>query len=402
MDAGAVHLWRRYDGLTVGFLIWWCPLFSSRKMPFNVPQNNRLGSTSAAWFHHTGGPEQEHRAQGVVIPPQPRPARLPDAPQPAGPRMGDVWEMQMSGGVLVPRAPATRTRRPWTARGPTPAAAERVRRWATAPADPQILALWRAFTMWRRQFFADRPVDVAVVAFVAHARVTGNVSAGSAVTYMHHLVGAARQEGLLRESPLIQKAWSGLALEAASAGTRHARDISDDECRSLLRVIRCQEARYALWCMFCFGLRLADFGRFEGWCARRSENRIRLEVRIAKNVRERAERFSFELEVREPAATFEAALVDGRTPQKDCESLNGILAAAACQLGWKVVKGKNAPSAVRAPTTYSFRRNFMHSVIETFSSDRRGSLTVKVVDWLSVCQISGHQQVKTLKASYDK
>jgi hypothetical protein len=313
--------------------------------------------------------------------------------------------IRFSGGIPVEAdRPAPRSERKWH-KAPLGATDwKTLRGWVSTSNDRSNLSLWNAFSQFQKTQAQKQPVDVAIGLFCAKAR--RELGASSCLTYGRILSECARAEGLLApNSAIMGRLLRGLALDACDGGVRHARDIKDTEAIELISSARRDDVRYGLFWLFTSGMRVADLQRFKECSFGIKEDggtpSIWIDVRTAKNVRAPDERYSVSLPLRMNDPQCIAWVNQRRLPSLSCEQLNGALRAIATELKWDMTESKRSRDSVgagkRPPTTYSFRRNFMHHTIEAFT---RKSDAGTVVDWMAVIQITGHQRASTLKASY--
>jgi hypothetical protein len=344
---------------------------------------------------------------------QPRniPARQPHV-APAQPRVDPAGQFQrmaeaqlvprFQGGILVPvDRPAPTVRRTWHLAPASGAERDLLRTWLTSPSDSANLALWRAFEVFRRHEAATMPTELAIGLFCAKARRHGREST-SCLTYARTLLQCAVAEGLMRpNTSAATKLLRGIALEACDSKVLHARDVSVEQAQALLRQARLPELRYAVFWMFTSGMRLADLNRFTAFSFELVGESLRIDVRVAKNVRSPDERYSLNLPLRSHDPLCLQWLREKRRPTMSCDSMNNALKAIAVELGWEMTDAKRARDQgrpdLRAPTTYSLRRNFMHHVIDVCTRDSDAG---KLVDWMAAIQLTGHQKAATLRASY--
>ena len=251
---------------------------------------------------------------------------------------------------------------------------------AGRPGAPQELSLYRAFQRWRTANFYDQVCHGEVLAIFAGYLANTDLAASTCATYVRQAEGFCRREDQTRPPRwhLCDTALKGLDLLAAAAGASHAVDISEARAQAIIAMLRAEDVRFALWAMCMCGGRVADLLRLTPAQFRLLGNtKLVVHFMVTKSARTLTEQYSVELPMWLPFEPQWLKFWDGPTLfTADADRINKILHAA----GYK-------------ETTYSFRRLFVHRIIDRFSEDG-------IIEWAKVIQLTGHQQEKSVRGHY--
>jgi integrase len=184
----------------------------------------------------------------------------------------------------------------------------------------------------------------------------------------------------------------------ARDGHEHAIDMHPSDIESLIfHLADIDETSTAIaFMMWQTGLRFCDILQLEHFQVEWTARGIRIEVRVAKNIRSPILRKEVNIPIRlmenvDPKVTEITwrVLRNRRSFSKEnIGTFNERLAKADCNAG--------ADADERHPTSYTLRRSAMQRFIR-YCTNRNG-----IIDWQRACLFSLHETEKTLRAYYHR
>ncbi len=178
----------------------------------------------------------------------------------------------------------------------------------------------------------------------------------------------------------------------AKKGSKHAQDESLTSLLAALASAPSEPQRTQLAMMLLGGVRNADIEGTGGMVFNRNPGATRIDVLVAKNRTSLSERGTLTLIDRMNIfERFPVGLRDALKGYRAQQNAGGKHIPVGNVLSWM----KHQPS-LRAYTTYSFRRNYIHRAIEV---NRRPNGSV---DWPAVLELTLHFSEKTVKGVYSR
>jgi len=295
------------------------------------------------------------------------------------------------GGIPTSLLPASGTRRR-PAAPVTPAVVEKLHKMLcdASPSGERILSTRRYFESWCKvQSTSTRAQPIGALIALFSAFLTegrGGLSPGSAAGYCRDLLEVFK----LQERDGIEialKAIESLDLTYAEILKRQAVDEPIDQIQAILDAIRTPAARATVIMMTCSGARAADAARLSYDHIKISETEIDVDFRVRKNGRSSQDR----LHIVVPLRLRKSAADRGEIAKANfltCDALNRVLKKV-----WK----ESPRGRPRPWTSYTFRRNFEHAVLDLFTDKSTGA-----IEYCKAIQFTGHANGKVLRASYGK
>jgi integrase len=184
-------------------------------------------------------------------------------------------------------------------------------------------------------------------------------------------------------------------LLCAENPTKHAVDFEVVHLVRMITILFDNEELESAWMLFLMlqtGHRCQDLARLKKCQFRMEDTGLSLELRVTKSTRHPQGRFSMSLPV-EWLVPFPQYIISYFDSELALKERRETLVPDA---GYAIANSLLSDVSVPAATTYSFRRSFMHRIIERFT-DETGW-----VDYERAASYSLHDNVKTLRASYTR
>ena len=252
-----------------------------------------------------------------------------------------------------------------------------------APTASQDISVYRAFSRWRwQQGMSGVKLGQVLCVFGAYLEAA-ELKHSTIVTYVISVDKMAARDGEKRnDQGEFQAFLKGMKLLAANDVPDHAMDVSAERIAEILRTVRKEKIRFAIWMITTIGARCRDLRRLTkrqielvGSCS------IKIHFKVTKTARDSSEGYEVKVEFH-AFAPFEAQwsqFLEEETPFNiKADQINKTLHAAGFP-----------------ETSYSFRRFFIQATVDRFTNDNH-------TDWCRVIEITGHQQAKIVKSTYVK
>jgi len=294
-----------------------------------------------------------------------------------------IPELKLLGGLPVSQMPKEGSRM-WGHQPVTVGTYETVETLLVegTPSVKQQLSLYRAFQRWRTHQLLKPSCShgEALAVFGAYLSDVG-LKSSTCACYVRTALKLCQREphnGIEPQWYLASDILKAFDRRAASEPVDHAPDIDEDRALEILRIIKAEDVRFVIWLMCNLGARVADLQRLENEQIYISQDRIYADFRVTKSATSPSERYSIDVDLWIPfEPQWSVFMYQQRPISTTCDRVNKVLEAAGCP-----------------ERTYSFRRLFINRVIDRFTENG-------ITNWCKVCQLTGHQQVKNVKASYN-
>ena len=253
------------------------------------------------------------------------------------------------------------------------------------PSASQQLSLIRAFERWRSSKFQVCPSPGRVLCIFAAYLIEAELKASTVGGYVRIVRSFCQAEvrttdysGPADWNALIH-VLKGLDRRAAGEEPDHALDITEERALEILHAVTDLEIQFVLWLMMNIGARVKDLQRLKEHQLFIDGQRVYVEFKVTKVATTSKERYNIDLPVWVPfQPEWKVFLSRAKPVSASCDRINKILH----KMGY-------------AETTYSFRRLFINRVIDRFTES-------DIVDWMKVIQLTGHQQARSVQASYQE
>lgn len=242
------------------------------------------------------------------------------------------------------------------------------------------LSLHKAFTRWKNVNIVNSTPIGQILAIFAAYLLEAKLKASSVVTYIRQLITLCRRERTEHAEPqwyVVHDLLRGLNLKAAKEDRNHAPDISRVHASKILSTIKATDVGFTIWAMCNCGARVEDLLNLGLNSFIVSEKVIHIHFQITKTRRDPSEQYSIDLPIWLPLPyRLRPHLREKRLFTCNVNRVNRILHEAGF-----------------TETSYSFRRLFINDVIDRFTENG-------ITNWLRVIELTGHEQVKTVKGLY--
>jgi hypothetical protein len=218
-----------------------------------------------------------------------------------------------------------------------------------------------------------------------------HIKPGSVLTYVEHIERVWRREGRIIHKPgILESTKKGMQLRQMEAPTAHAVDIEMADALAIIEAVKKVEVKTSLWMLLNSGARVADQRRLPREAVFVGAGLLHVDFVVPrKNGRKVEERFTVTLPLTsEPDDEIKAQLALPKPFTASVRTINGVLKA--------ICPDKEYTEEERCPTSYSFRRLFVNEVINKFTDD------MGIVAWSDVIQLTGHQDSKIPRSSYQQ
>ena len=249
------------------------------------------------------------------------------------------------------------------------------------PSASQKLSLFRAFDRWRTTKFTIRPSPGRVLILFAAYLLEAELKATTVGGYVRTARAFCQNEDNIGrcEWGLVTHVLKGLDRRAAEEEPDHAPDISEERAQEILDTVTDVEIQFIIWLMLNTGARVKDLLRLKHHQLFIHGNRVYVEFKVTKVATTPKERYNIELPIWIPFKTEWNMFLSRELPvSASCNRINKLLHSIGFQ-----------------ETTYSFRRLFINRVIDRFTEN-------DIVDWMKVIQLTGHEQSRSVQASYQE
>ena len=249
-----------------------------------------------------------------------------------------------------------------------------------SPSSAQRLSLWRAFGKWcDRQTTLPWARGETIAIFGGYLYDAG-LKASTCASYVRTVLFFSRREShVTPKYHIADDLLKGLDKTAASEPRNHAIDIDEDRAREIISAIRQLDVQWTLWVMAMCGGRVADLMRLGPGKIVVQGSSLWVHFQVTKTATEQSEQYSVQLPIWIPFRSEWAQFLSSSTPfTADCNRVDYVLHKAGFP-----------------ETSYSFRRLFINQVIDRFTD-------AGLTNWISVIELTGHQQVKTVKGLYKR
>ena len=250
-----------------------------------------------------------------------------------------------------------------------------------APTASQDLSVYRAFTRWRlSQGLSSVKLGQVLCVFGAYLEAA-DLKHSTIVSYLISVDKMSVRDGENRndqgEFRIFMK---GMKLLAANDVPDHALDVSSERIAEILRTVRKERIRFAIWMIATIGARCRDLRRLN---KRQIElvgaDSIRIHFKVTKTARDASEGYQVKVDFH-AFAPFEAQwlkFLEEEIPfEVKADQINKTLHAAGFP-----------------ETSYSFRRFFIQATVDRFTNEGH-------TDWCRVIEVTGHQQAKIPRSTY--
>jgi hypothetical protein len=210
---------------------------------------------------------------------------------------------------------------------------------------------------------------------------------GTALTYGRMVEKMLRRSSVTGPFTVWKDVEKGLEMRYATIERRHALDITKEKAMNIIANVRAIDVKTTLCRLAACGARCVDQQRLHYWQVSFDDGRLRISFRLTKN--RRAPQDKFLLSIR-PWFDFpeDVAIVLRQNEEMqlaNCQRVNNTLKALT----------KEEANNERHPTSYSFRRLFVHTAIEEHTENG-------FVEWQKVIEWTGHKSPEVVKAYYQK
>ena len=256
------------------------------------------------------------------------------------------------------------------------------------PSAPAALANLEVFTRFVTLNDPEGtiPRDFLLLLYSVDIQLQG-IAATTTKTYVKGIMWALERAGKPIKGPSVTDMFKILAYLTAHEDADHALDISEETGMRVVAALS-GDAQVTAWAMKLCGARIADLERMERHqFLFAADGSVRISFQFTKNRRSKAAAYSLllQLPMDEPIPASVVAAMKAAPQTRifplDVDGFN----KAIRQLG----------SEFEGITSYSFRRLFVHRVIDRFTEDG-------MTAWEECVKLTAHKKIETLRNSYAK
>jgi len=234
-------------------------------------------------------------------------------------------------------------------------------------------------------------IGLLLLLFVLDMMVQG-LAISSGRTYARSIIGAEGRAGRQITGPFVDDLFKILELLHASEEVEHAIDITYEKALDLLRQLT-GDALFLCWLMVHTGARAKDlqrmlFSQFS-FCAINDVAVMKVHFKYTKGRRSETKQYVLPVKLTDEVWIPDEVKTRFRVTYKDAY----LIKIGANDLNKAI---HHLGPQFEGITSYSFRRLFVHRVIEMFKDDEGH------IAWAEAVKLTGHVHVETLRTSYAK